>query len=256
MSNHSPSSGKSSPNARPVAVFVTWSLTAILTAILLFLGTWQVHRLSEKKELIARVESRAYGEPQPLPLNWSTLGPSDNWEYSRVTMRGRFEHEKEVQVYTVTELGPGYWVFTPLSLTSGSHVLINRGFVPNEKRDPSSRIEGQTSGEVTVTGLMRGTETAGLFLRANDIASGRYYRRDVAQIAAAKDLTNAAPFYVDADAQPNDGGYPIGGKTQLKFPNSHLSYAITWYVLAVMMVAAGWFVSRNLNSTRKAEEDI
>lgn len=63
------------------------------------------------------------------------------------------------------------------------------------------------------------------------------------------------PFYVDADATANPGGLPIGGKTMLTFPNSHLSYAITWYILAAMVVAAGWYVTRNLNAPKQRSEN-
>jgi surfeit locus 1 family protein len=238
------------------ALIIVWVLTFILTGCLFALGTWQVQRLFQKTALIERIEERAYGEPQALPTDWNAIGAPSDWEYSRITLYGEFDHSAEVQVYTVTDLGPGYWALTPLQMPDGRHVIINRGFVPNDMRSPQSRPEGQTHGAVTITGLIRATETGGLFLRENDLASQRYYRRDIAQIANAKGIDNAAPFYVDADGTANPGGLPIGGKTQLKFPNNHLSYAITWFILAVMMIAAGWFVSRNLNAPNSSKEEF
>ena len=47
---------------------------------------------------------------------------------------------------------------------------------------------------------------------------------------------NVLPFYVDADATPNPGGYPVGGQTVIDLPNNHLQYAITWYALAAALV--------------------
>jgi surfeit locus 1 family protein len=44
------------------------------------------------------------------------------------------------------------------------------------------------------------------------------------------------PFYVDADATPNPGGFPVGGQTPLDLPNNHLQYAITWYALAGVLI--------------------
>lgn len=240
---------------RPAHI-VVWLITGILTSALIALGVWQIQRLGEKKVLLAAIEERAFGDAVPLPLNWETIGPKDQWEYKRVSVSGIFAHDKEVQVYTVTDIGPGYWVFTPLLLNDAKSVLINRGFVPGDKRSPETRPEGQVQGQVNITGLMRATETGGLFLRANDLENQRYYRRDVAEIAKAKGLQQAAPFYVDADASPNPGGYPIGGKTQLKFPNSHMSYAITWFILAIMMLVAGWYISRNLNSAEKNQDEF
>lgn len=47
------------------------------------------------------------------------------------------------------------------------------------------------------------------------------------------------PVFVEADATPNPGGYPIGGQTKtiVDVPNNHLSYAITWFALALTLLA-------------------
>ena len=47
---------------------------------------------------------------------------------------------------------------TPLRRDDGSTILINRGFVPQDRRDPSSRSEGQIEGSVTIAGLARWSE--------------------------------------------------------------------------------------------------
>ncbi|CUX27885.1 SURF1 family protein [Agrobacterium tumefaciens] len=240
---------------RPAAIVVLF-LTIVLTGCLLALGTWQVQRLFWKLDLIERVEARAHAEPVDAPAasEWPALGNPPDYEYRRVKLAGTLLNDREVQVYTVTDLGPGYWVMTPLRRDDGSNIIINRGFVPSDRRDPSSRREGEPNGKVEIVGLMRAPETGGLFLRTNDPASGRWYSRNIPEITQASGLSDVAPFYVDADATPNPGGLPVGGKTMLTFPNNHLSYAVTWYILAVMVVAAGWYVLRNLNAP-KSERD-
>lgn len=87
-----------------------------------------------------------------------------------------------------------------------------------------------------MTGLIRITEPKGAFLRSNDPAGDRWYSRDVAAIAAAKTLGPVVPYFIDADASPNPGGYPVGGLTVVAFRNSHLSYALTWFGLAILTV--------------------
>ena len=62
----------------------------------------------------------------------------------------------------------------------------------------------------------------------------------VAAIAARHGIADPARYFIDADAAQNAPGQPIGGLTVVHFSNSHLVYAITWYVLA-MMTAAGFF---------------
>lgn len=212
-------------------------------AILLGLGFWQLERLAWKEALIARVEARTKAPVAPLPpeSEWAKL-TAGNDEYRRVSLSGRFHHDKEAFVYTVISekagryAGPGFWVMTPLELPSGAFVVVNRGFVPVERKDAAKRKEGQVAGAVTVTGLLRMPEGVGWFAPANDPAKDAWYRRDPAEIANARGLARAAPFTVDADATPNPGGLPQGGDTRVAFTNNHLQYAVTWFGIALSLI--------------------
>ncbi len=226
-----------------------WLLTGfllVLAAAFLALGTWQVQRLFWKLDLIARVESRVHADPVPAPggAEWPAISP-DKDEYRHVTATGLFQHDKTVLVQAVTERGAGFWVLTPLLLPDESTIVINRGFVPAEKRDPAARVASEiAAGPVTVTGLLRLSEPGGGFLRANDPANDRWFSRDIAAVAAAKGLSNVAPYFIDADATPNPGGLPVGGLTVVAFRNTHLVYALTWYALAVMSLAGIYLVRK------------
>lgn len=213
-----------------------------LVAVFAALGTWQVQRLFWKLDLIARVEARIHAEPVPAPSG--TIDAAED-EYRRVTATGLFDHAKSVLVQAVTERGAGFWVVTPLRQADGSTILVNRGFVPADKRSHEARLASElAAGPVFVTGLLRLSEPGGAFLRANDPAGDRWFSRDVAAIAAAKELTNVEPYFIDADATPNMGGLPIGGLTVVTFRNSHLVYALTWYALAIMSAGAVYLVLR------------
>lgn len=216
-----------------------------LALVFIGLGTWQVQRLFWKLDLIARVDARVHAPavPAPAPSEWPAVS-ADASEYRHVTAKGTFLHDKEVVVQAVTERGPGFWVVTPLQVADQSIILINRGFVPADRRDPANRPGSDPEGEVTVTGLLRITEPGGGFLRANDPSAGRWYSRDVEAIATAEDLSNVAPFFIDADRASNPGDYPVGGLTVIQFRNSHLVYAITWYSLAAMSIGASIYLLR------------
>jgi surfeit locus 1 family protein len=211
------------------------------------LGSWQVQRLFWKLDLIERVEARVHAEPVAPPdaSAWARVDAAHD-EYRAVRITGEFLHEREALVQAVTERGPGFWVLTPLRTTDGHYLLINRGFVEADRRDPATRPQGQVSGTTVVTGLLRLSEPGGGFLRDNDAAADRWYSRDVAAIAAARELPaqQVAPYFIDADASPNAGGWPVGGLTIVKFHNSHLVYAITWFSLALMVIGAGVIVWR------------
>jgi surfeit locus 1 family protein len=206
----------------------------LLCAILFTgLGVWQVERRAWKLDLIARVDARIRAPAQPLPdrARWPGINEHDD-AYRHVRAEGVFLNDRETPVKAVTDAGSGWWVITPLRTASGI-VLVNRGFVPPERAAPASRRAGLPSRPVTVTGLLRMTEPNGAF-RRHDPAGGRWYSRDVATIAKANGLPSAAPFFIDADATPNPGGYPIGGLTVIAFRNAHLAYALTWFSLAAL----------------------
>ncbi len=208
------------------------------------LGVWQVQRLAWKTDLIKRVDARVHAAPVSAPVVTAAV-TRDADEYRRVVVHGQFLNDREAQVYTVSELGGGYWVMTPLRRHDGSIVLINRGFVPLDKHDPATRIAGQTLGEVTVIGLLRSPESKGwLFSQPNDPAHDLWYRRDIAAIAGTRHLVHVAPYFIDADATPNPGGWPRGGMTVVRFPNSHLAYALTWFSLAALLAGVGVWLSR------------
>jgi surfeit locus 1 family protein len=221
--------------ARPLSPWP--ALLALLgVAGLIALGVWQIERRAWKLALIDRVEQRIHAAPEPMPgpASWSAVNAAND-EYRRVTVTGRFLHDRETLVQAVTDEGGGFWLLTPLETAGGTVVLINRGFVPPERRDPARRHDGNPATPVIITGLLRLTEPKGGFLRNNDAAADRWYSRDVEAIAAARGLPRVAPFFIDADATPGRSGYPRGGLTVVKFHNSHLIYALTWFGLALML---------------------
>lgn len=211
------------------------------------LGNWQLNRLKWKLDLIERVNHRVGAAPvaPPAKPDWAKVGKND--EYTHVCTRGQFRHDHETFVQAVTERGPGFWLLTPLQAVDGTIVLINRGFITAEQKDPTSRDKAQLAGEVQVCGLLRLTEPGGGFLRHNDPAQAKWYSRDVVAIAAQQYLPmqNVAPYFIDADSTPNPGGAPVGGLTVIRFHNSHLVYAFTWYGLALLSVVAGFLIIRS-----------
>jgi surfeit locus 1 family protein len=231
----------------------------LLVGGLVSLGTWQLFRLSWKLDLIARVEQRVHAAPAAPPAReaWPAVTAAAD-EYRHVRVRGTFLHDKEAFVQAVTASGGGFWVLTPLRTGAGDIILVNRGFVPPDRRDPASRASAQMSGDTEITGLLRMTEPNGGFLRSNDPAADRWHSRDVAAIAAARGLNGVAPFFIDADATPKPGGVPLGGLTVIAFSNNHLVYALTWYAMAALLAGAAvwlWRGERRPRGTPVADGD-
>ncbi|OCX65970.1 Surfeit locus 1 family protein [Thioclava sp. SK-1] len=224
---------------------IRWPLTIIVTLVALIgvagfasLGIWQVKRLAWKTDLIARVDARVDAPVVAAPglQDWPGI-TRDNSEYRHVTLSGEFLNDQEVQIYVPSEYGPSYWIMTPLKRDDGTIVMVNRGVVPEEFKDPATRTA--PSGLQTVNGLLRLSEDqAWLFSQDNRPEEQTWYRRDITSITQTLGFTQAAPYFVDQELV-DPQSWPRGGKTVVSFRNSHLSYALTWFALALLVVL-GW----------------
>ena len=258
----SPQAGRARPHSN-----LTMAVLALAGAALFLgfisLGWWQVERRAWKLALIDRVEQRLHTPPAPLPTNtdWPRVNAASH-EYLPVQAQGRWLAGKTVLTQATTTLGAGFWVITPLQLEDGGQVLVNRGFIPQAQRAqwigtaPGAQGDSGDS-PIQIQGLLRMTEPGGGFLRSNNPEEQRWHSRDVAAIAQAQGLGQAAPFFIDAGIpQPQaaatdtesthagTGPWPRPGMTVVRFPNSHLVYAITWFGLAAMVAAAAVYVAR------------
>nr|WP_260690881.1 SURF1 family protein [Rhizobium laguerreae] len=226
----------------------TGILVLIALAILISLGTWQVERLHWKEGLIADIAARQAASPVPLADIEAMAAAGGDIEYRKVTATGRYINNKERHFFATWRGQTGFYVYTPLELADGRILFVNRGFVPYDNKEPEMRMQGQLTGELTVTGLAREKLPGkpSWVVPNNDVAKNIFYWKDLDVMAESVGLEKASviPFFVDADSTPNPAGLPIGGVTQVDLPNDHLQYAFTWYGLAavlVVVVAISWF---------------
>lgn len=208
------------------------SIFMVLFAGFMALGSWQIYRQVWKTGLIERVEARVDADPVSAPSPAEVIA-RDTHEYLRVKVTGRLRHDLETPVMSVSDLGPGWWIMTPLETDQGFTVLVNRGFVPPEMKDPASRP--QALEQATVVGLLRVDEGQKGFLRENDPATNSWYAREVKAILDARGVNGPAASYF-IDAQQIEGvaadSWPRMGMTVVRFTNNHTVYALTWFGLA------------------------
>jgi surfeit locus 1 family protein len=107
---------------------------------------------------------------------------------------------------------------------------------------------------------MRMSEPGGGFLRKNDPANGQWYSRDVAAIAQAQGLSRPAPYFIDQGVPASNPAYVRAeagtevlrpGMTVIRFPNSHLVYALTCGA-GIMVMGAAWPVRRHDKAVAKS----
>jgi len=217
---------------RPLLKPTLWFLPMFL--VLIGLGTWQLERLHWKVALIAKMNANL--SAKPLTLAEILQLPNDAAQYHRVTVTGHFDNAKEAYAFaTDSEGAPVFHVLTPLILGDGRALIVDRGFVPQDKRNPQTRE--QLQGTQSVTGVWRTPDPPNLFTPKPDIVKREWFSRDVSSIAHLDGVKLTAPVIVEADTTPNPGGWPKGGQTVVNLPNNHLQYAITWYLMALGLLA-------------------
>jgi len=200
-------------------------ITAALLSVLVGLGTWQVRRLEWKRELIATMDQRM----REAPVDAASIADGQDAAYRSAVAAGQFLLERTFPLFAVSPAGEGgYRVLTPLRLTDGRFLLVDRGWVPyaGEYFRPS--------GPVTVAGVLRPPEHH-WSQPANDPARNEWYGIDLAAMAKAAGIPGFLPYVLEAGTAANPGGYPIGGRTGVSLVNNHLGYALTWYALALAL---------------------
>ena len=227
---------------------VRWGLhisTLTGLAFLMALGTWQVRRLAWKEALVASIDTRMKSAPLPLEEIEAQFKASGDVDYTPVTLTGSVLNEGE-QYFLSTFNGQSGWsIYAPLRLADGRFVILNRGFVPYDQRDPAKRPGSQPLGTENITGLARNPLAAkpSSIMPENDTKSNTWYWKDLDGMAvnAGVDKTLLLPFFVDDWSEEPPGTLPVTKTTIVDLPNNHLQYAVTWYGLALAL-AGVWAV--------------
>jgi len=223
--------------------------TAVMVALFIGLGVWQLQRRVEKHALIAALDERLAAAPVPLSasLIWKELTP-DRDEFRRVSFTATYESRLDAMVYSSGSAiradisGPGTWAFLPAKLPDGETVAVNAGFVPNTMQDRAvqDRAVAQlvTGKPVAMTGYMRFPEAAGVFTPNVEHAKRLWFARDHMAMAQALGWDKVAPFYIDLETPVPSNGIPKPGPLTVQLRDDHMQYAITWFALAAAVVIA------------------
>jgi surfeit locus 1 family protein len=212
-----------------------WPTLISVPAVIVMIGlcVWQVQRLHWKEGLIAERTSRVAAEPISLP---SVGTDPAAVEYRRVRLEGTFHHDRELFLGARSLNGNvGYHILTPFALTGGGAVLVDRGWVPIERKAPESRAEGQLAGAQTLDGIVRLARGKAWMQPDNEPQSNVWFFVDLPAMAAGTGIDLRTDLYIDAGPAENPGKYPVGGQTRIELPNDHLQYAITWGLLAAAL---------------------
>lgn len=198
------------------------------------LGVWQVERRAWKGDLIETRRTRIASPAVALPATPDLA----KTEYRRVRLRGRFLHGREMYLSGRSWRGRlGYHIITPMALSAGGAVLVNRGWVPLKLKLPATRQAGQITGELTLIGYLRAEPAKGRFSPDNAPEKNFWFQIDLPAMTSHAKLQTTRTYYVQAAEPTPPGGWPKPVPIRLNLPNDHLKYAITWFLLAAAFAA-------------------
>lgn len=203
--------------------------TLLMLLVLVGLGTWQVERMFWKQDILRRVAAAESGEAIPLPAR-----PEP---FAKVSVSGRFRTDLSAlygaEVRTEGNRPVmGARLIMPLERDAGPPVLVDRGWVPLERKAPIL----QPGDDVTVVGYVHPGNRQTWFSAADSPSERRFFTLDPVTIAAALGLTGAGAFVVVQLGPGQSSGLPEPARHMPRPPNNHLAYAITWYGLAIALV--------------------
>ena len=225
------------------------AFTAVMIAIFIGLGVWQLQRRAEKHALIAALDARVGTPPValPPPSQWRTLDAVHH-EFRRVSFTATYAKLPDAMVYSAGSAvredvsGPGTWAFLPARLPSGESVVIEAGFVANtmQQREVENRaVDKLVTGEpVVLTGYLRFPENAGLLTQAENRTTRLWFTRDHLAMASTLGWGAVAPFYIDLETPEPANGIPKPGPLTPHLRDEHMQYALTWFSLAAALVIA------------------
>ncbi len=197
-------------------------MTLAMVALTIWLGVWQVQRLQWKTALLQEIDRGEAAEPVPL-----TQDPAP---FSRVRIAGRLldrtaRYGTEVRG-TASGLTMGSHVIQPLD--GATPIMVDRGWAP----------EGfvPEAGEAVIEGYVRPAEHPVRFGNADDPSGRRFYALDPAAIGLSLGLPRVAPFTLVAMGPERPNIYPAPVQRLPRPVNNHLSYALTWFGLALSAI--------------------
>ena len=213
-------------------LFAVFSLAG--TAVLLWLGNWQLDRLAWKQTVLEQIDQRIAAPAVPVPL---TPVPSAD-TYLPVFAEGRFGQEYIRVLVSQKRIGAGYRVISAFK-TEGRRILVDRGFI-----DLSNSSDIQADQAVVVQGNLHWPDEVDGFTPAPDLEKNIWFARDVRALSEA--LQTQPILIVASQISPPDQNIKPLEIDSSAIPNDHLQYAVTWFSLAaIWIMMSGAFLWRS-----------
>ena len=211
------------------------------------LGIWQLDRNAQRNAVIAHVQE-VQAMPvldlnqRPLPSNLETM------EYRQVTATGEYDFDYQVALRNqvgprMSGTDPGIALITPLILTDGQVLLVERGWIPLEYNTPNSWRQFDEPGKVSLQGIIRLSMAKGEMGSAliDPTLSPGQSRLDIWNFVNLTRLQDQFPYPIlsvyiqqapgsDLESLP----YRLMEQPDLD-PGAHIGFALQWFFYAGLL---------------------
>ncbi len=206
-------------------LLVPAAVTAILLAILIGLGVWQLQRRTWKLGILHAIDAAEAAPPIPLP--------ADPRQFTKVRAVGTLD--PSLQAFYGADVRDlpggsqlGAQLIEPLMRPGQDPILVVLGWVPDAH---PVAVTG-----TAVDGYVRVPDHPGTFSATDNPAQRRFYTLDPAPIGRALGLDHVAPFTLVALGADTPGVIPQPATALPRPPNDHLNYALTWFGLGLSLL--------------------
>lgn len=209
-----------------------------------------MQRLAWKTEIIERLEEARQDKNKVFSTTELNALGSEEFPLAYGSVKGVLLSDKEILLGPKTQEGQiGYHLITPLKIRDNATLLVHRGWVPENYKDPIYRNHLRAQGSVRFTGILRKPDWNG-FTSGNSPENDLWFKMDIEEIAQAKKLQNTLPVILYAEsASRKFDSHKMNSPGWIP-RNKHKQYAIFWFAMAgalILVFGLYWRQQRQLS---------
>jgi surfeit locus 1 family protein len=186
------------------------------------LGTWQVYRLNLKNNLISDLEKN-------LKTSSINFNVDIDKEYTKILFKKK-DLNKKIFLYHLNKGEIGFKVIVPYEINSSLLVLVDKGWI---RKDKINLIKNTLFNDDIIEGYTKKIREKNLFTPNNNIKEDFLYSVEIDNLKKSLNK-NIYPLLIIQTSKTNKDIIP--NDYEVRLPNNHLQYAITWYGLALFTI--------------------
>lgn len=227
-------------------------LYLLLMPTMLWLGFWQLDKSGQRAQALSRYETQLEND-----TTQDAAALTDPQSFSPVTATGEFIRDRQLLIDNIVVDGQaGAYVISPMVLSDGQTLLINRGWIPlTSERTPAVPLT-VPPGVQTVIGRVGKLPVGGLKLGDNPTTTERWppllVFPTMAELSNLLDLKpknwvllSTTPLADESESFVRrwaPGGLP---------PERHMGYAVQWFAMSIaltLLMVGAWWRTRSKNN--------